>query len=73
MQIDRAQISEILRSKGRPDRAEWVNRTLPQIVDTNTNRSLLRMLDIDPTDMTPVDRDAQDSRDEEPAAAHPPP
>lgn len=55
MQIDRAEISTNLRSRGLQDRADWVDRTLPQIVDTYTNGALLRMLGIDPVTMTPVD------------------
>jgi hypothetical protein len=48
MQINKIQIIEMLRSKGLHDRADWVNRQLPGVVDTHKNKSLLRMLQIDP-------------------------
>jgi hypothetical protein len=39
----------VLRSRGLHDRADWVDRALPPVVDTHRNGSLLRMLHIDPT------------------------
>jgi hypothetical protein len=47
--VDRAQIIEVLRSRGLHDRADWAHRELPQVVDTHRNQSLLRMLQIDLT------------------------
>jgi hypothetical protein len=47
MYINRTEISAILRSRGMNDRADWVDRALPPLVDTYDNRSVLRMLDID--------------------------
>jgi hypothetical protein len=55
MQIDKAEIITTLRSRGLQDRADWVERTLPQLVDTYKNGALLRTLDLDPAAMTPVD------------------
>jgi hypothetical protein len=55
MNIDRAEIVAILRSRGMQARADWVERELPQIVDTYSNGALLQMLGIDPTTMSPVD------------------
>ncbi|WP_173160387.1 hypothetical protein [Phytohabitans suffuscus] len=49
MHIDKTQIIEVLRSRGQHERADWVDRELPEVVDTNKNSSLLRMLQIDPT------------------------
>jgi hypothetical protein len=49
MHVDKAQIVEILRSRGLRERADWVDRELPAIVDTHKNGSLLRMLHIDPS------------------------
>jgi hypothetical protein len=49
MEIDKTEIIEMLRSRGLHDRADWVNRQLPEVVDTHKNSSLLRMLQIDPT------------------------
>lgn len=55
MNVARAGIVAILRSRGLQDRADWVDRNLPTIVDTHKNGALLRMLDIDPSTMSPVD------------------
>jgi hypothetical protein len=55
MRVARAEIIAILRSRGLLDRADWVDRDLPPIVDTHKNGALLRMLDIDPSTMSPVD------------------
>ena len=55
MYVDKAQIIAILRSRGMNERAEWVDRDLPPLVDTLKNAALLRMLDIDATTMTPAD------------------
>lgn len=55
MQIDKAEIVATLRSRGLHDRADWVDRRLPRIVDTDKNGSLLRMLDIDPAAMSHVE------------------
>lgn len=49
MHIDKAQIIAVLRSRGLHERADWVDRELPEVVDTHRNGSLLRMLHIDPT------------------------
>jgi hypothetical protein len=45
--VDKSRIVEILRSRGLHDRADWVDRELPGVVDTHENSSLLRMLQID--------------------------
>jgi hypothetical protein len=47
----------ILLSRGNEDRAAWVDRVLPDLVDTEANASLLTMLDIDLSAMTPVNPD----------------
>jgi hypothetical protein len=47
--VDRAQIIKVLRARGLHDRADWVGRELPPVIDTHKNSSLLRMLQIDPT------------------------
>ena len=54
MHVDRAEIVAILRSRGLDDRADWVERQLPRVIDTNKNSSLLRMLHIDSTDLLEV-------------------
>jgi hypothetical protein len=55
MHVARAEIIAILRSRGLLDRADWVDRDLPPVVDTHKNAALLRMLGIDPSTMSPVD------------------
>jgi len=45
---DKAEIIATLRSRGLHARADWVDRTLPDLVDTHRNAALLRTLDIDP-------------------------
>jgi hypothetical protein len=59
MHIDKAEIIAALRAKGLDAKADWVDRELPQIVDTYKNSALLQMLGIDPTTMSPVDTAAQ--------------
>jgi hypothetical protein len=48
MNVDKAQIVAILRSRGLNTRADWADRTLPDIVDTVANAGLLRTLAIAP-------------------------
>jgi len=42
-------------SRGLDARADWVDRTLPALVDTYKNCALLEMLDVDPAAIPPVD------------------
>ena len=44
MYIDKAEIVATLRSRGLQDRADWVDRELPRIIDTHKNGALLRTL-----------------------------
>jgi hypothetical protein len=55
MYINKADIVATLRARGLDERADWVDRGLPPLVDTGKNAALLRMLDIDPATMTPAD------------------
>ena len=55
MYIEKAEIIRLLRSRDLHDRAVWVDKDLPDHVDTDKNRALLEMLGIDPTAATPVD------------------
>jgi len=48
MHIAKAEIISVLRSRGLHARADWVDRELPELVDTYKNGALLRMLDVDP-------------------------
>lgn len=54
MQIHRSDIIAALRARGLDDRADWAERQLPEAVDTDKNAALLRMLKIDPADMSQV-------------------
>ena len=56
MHIDKAAIVATLRARGRRERADWVDRQLPSLVDTARNASLLRTLDIDPEEMAQLRR-----------------
>jgi len=66
--LDKAEIVAVLRSRGLHARADWVDRDLPDLVDTDRNAALLEMLDIDPAAITshpdppPVNSDARSSR-----------
>lgn len=55
MHVAKADIIELLRSRGLSERADWVDRQLPDLVDTYENGALLRMLNIDPATLAPVD------------------
>lgn len=54
MNIDKAEIIALLRSRGLSERADWVDRQLPDAVDTNVNGALLKMLNIDPATISPA-------------------
>ena len=51
-EIDKLKIVEWLRGRGQHARADWVNRTLPDRVDTVRNSGLLATLGLDPADLT---------------------
>jgi len=51
--IDKADIVATLRSRGLDARADFVDKELPDRVDTYQNAALLRTLDIDPSTMAP--------------------
>jgi hypothetical protein len=53
MQLDKAEIIASLRSRGLHARADWVDRELPDLVDTYRNSALLQMLGVDPADILP--------------------
>jgi hypothetical protein len=55
MYINKAEIVATLRSRGLHERANWVDRELAELVDTDRNSSLLETLDISPLDMSPVE------------------
>jgi hypothetical protein len=53
MDVDKSQIVSILKSRGLDARAEWADRTLPDIVDTVANAALLKTLAIDVESLSP--------------------
>jgi hypothetical protein len=53
--VDKAEIVATLRSRGLHARADWVDRELPELVDTYRNAGLLRTLAIDPAALAPSD------------------
>jgi hypothetical protein len=55
MYIEKSAIIRSLRSRERHDRADWVDRQLPDLVDTDKNSALLEMLGVDPAAMSPVE------------------
>jgi len=59
MNVNKAEIISILRSRGLDARADWVDRTLPKIVDTAQNHSLLSTLDIDQATLSPANNAPQ--------------
>jgi hypothetical protein len=59
MLVNKAEIVATLRSRGLDDRADWVDRELPEAVDTQKNGALLRMLNIDPATLAPVEATPQ--------------
>jgi hypothetical protein len=53
--IDKAQIVAALRARNQHDRAAWVDRQLPDVIDQEKNQSLLTMLGIDVKDLPPLE------------------
>jgi hypothetical protein len=54
MYIDKAEIVSVLRSRGLNARADWVDRELPDLVDTYRNAALLHMLGVDLAGISPA-------------------
>ncbi len=51
MEIDKEKVLQLLRQRGLDDRATWVDKQLPDRIDTYNNAGLLRMLNIDPAEL----------------------
>jgi hypothetical protein len=49
---------DVLRSRGQPERAEWVQRDLPDEFETGRHRGLLDMLRITPDDLLDFQADS---------------
>jgi len=50
-EVDKQKILQILRDRGLDDRADWVDRQLPERVDLDKNAGLLATLQISPADL----------------------
>jgi hypothetical protein len=59
--VEKTELVAVLRSRELHARADWVDRELPGLVDTNKNSSLLKMLGVDPDGMSPVDAPSVDA------------
>jgi hypothetical protein len=57
MIVKKIQIVEILRQRGQDARAAWVDRALPDDIDTVANASLLATLRIDTSEFAENGRD----------------
>jgi hypothetical protein len=45
--VDKSKVIAALRSRNLYERADWVDRELPALIDTHQNSALLKMLGID--------------------------
>ena len=50
MKIDKSKVLEALRQRGQHSRAEWVDRELPNRIDTAQHSGILATLNLDPAD-----------------------
>lgn len=55
MNVSKAEIVATLRFRGLAERADWVDRTLPDLVDIRRNSSLLQTLGVDPAALSRVE------------------
>jgi hypothetical protein len=55
MYIEKTEIIADLRARGLNERADWVDRDLPPLVDTQKHSALLHLLGIDMSTITVVD------------------
>jgi hypothetical protein len=53
MIVDKQIILKILRERGQDVRADWVNKELPDEVDTYVHAGILATLRVDPAELTP--------------------
>lgn len=51
MIVEKSKVLAILRGRGQSDRADWVDRTMPDEIDTAKNSGLLNLLKLDVTDL----------------------
>jgi len=60
MHIAKTEIIADLRARGLNERADWVDRDLPTLVDTGKHSALLQLLGVDVSTMAGVDVAAPD-------------
>jgi hypothetical protein len=64
MKIEKKKVVDVLRRRGQHDRAEWVNRELPDLVDSAQNTGILATLGLTPADLAdPTPDDAHQGID----------
>jgi hypothetical protein len=51
MKIDKAKVVALLKHRGLNDRAEWVDRQLPERIDVYDNAGLLATLNVNPDEL----------------------
>ncbi len=51
MIVAKSKVLAVLRSRGQNDRADWVDRTMPDDIDTAKNSGLLNLLKLDASDL----------------------
>jgi hypothetical protein len=51
MNIDKRKIVDALRRQGLDSRADWIDRELPDLVDSRKNAGLLATLHLNPADL----------------------
>jgi hypothetical protein len=49
--VNKAEVIALLRERQLADRADWVDRQLPDLIDVDKNSGLLTMLNIDPREL----------------------
>ena len=54
MNVERSRIVAVLRERNLDARADWVERTLPEVVDLSRNSGLLSTLNIELADLADV-------------------
>lgn len=52
MIVAKSKVLAVLRSRGQTDRADWVDRTMPDEIDTAKNSGLLNLLKLDVAELT---------------------
>ena len=53
--VSKTEVIALLRARQLADRADWVDRQLPDLIDVGKNSGLLTMLNIDPRELSPVE------------------